>query len=368
MYQRKDGYWVEKISVPGGPQKSFVGKTQRAVKQKIAAWKVDGEMGKSFDFIAEAWDAYHMEQVSYNAHEVYRPMLPRAKSFFRGSSAKEITPDQVQAFINSIAGQGYSKSTVQKHLNMLRMIFDHAITQPGSGILYNPCGSVRIPTGLNVNRREPPTDAQLELVRPVEDSSLGLFAYFLLYTGLRRGELLGLRWEDIDRENKLIYVRRNVYYVGNNPHIKDPKTEAGKRSVVLLDVLNDVLPIVKSGYVFGVKAPLTRSAFHKGWISLCRELGLVSVEEVRHTSEGNKHEYVQHIYKPTVTPHQFRHAYASMLDDAGIDEMGAKTLMGHSSISVTKDIYTHIRERKKNRLGEALNQYINSEKATKKVR
>lgn len=364
MFQRKDGIWVEKIPIPGKQPKVFTGKTQRIVKQKIAEWRTEGEKGKSFADAAEAWDAWHMEQVSHNAHELYRPMLARAKEFFSGRYLKDITPDEVQAFVNKMANRGYAKSTVQKHLNMMRMIFDHAITQPDSGVHYNPCGSVRVPAGLAVTRREPPTDEQLKLVRPSEDSTMHLFAFFLLYTGLRRGELLGLRWEDIDRENKLIHVRRNVYYVGNNPHLKDPKTEAGKRSVVLLDILADELPQGGKGYVFGGDTPLTKSAFRKGWTRLCRDLGLVTVEERKHYAEGNKHEYIEHIYKPTVTPHQFRHAYASMLDDAGIDEMGAKTLMGHASIAVTKDIYTHIRERKKTRVGEALNDYVKQQNGT----
>lgn len=364
MYQRKDGIWVEKIPVPGKSPKVFTGKTQRIVKQKISVWKAEGEKGQSFEAAADAWDGWHAEQVSYNAHEVYKPMLVRAKEHFAGRAIKDITPDEVQAFINAIAARRYAKSSVQKHLNMMRMIFDYTITQPGNGITYNPCGSVRIPAGLTVTRREPPTDEQLELVEPGEDKTMHLFAYFLLYTGMRRGELLGLRWEDIDRENKLIHVRRNVYYVGNNPHTKDPKTEAGKRSIVLLDVLAAALPNGGKGYVFGGEKPLTKSAFRKGWLRLCREFGLVTVEERKHYAEGNKHEYVQHIYKPTVTPHQFRHAYASMLDDAGIDEMGAKTLMGHASISVTKDIYTHIRERKKARVGAALNEYLNKQNGT----
>lgn len=358
MYQRKDGIWIEKITIPGQGQKTFSGKTQRIVKQKIAEWKAEGDRGKTFAQAADAWDSWHSAQVSYNAHDVYTPMLKRAKEHFKRNYIKNITPDMVQGFVNAVAAKGYAKGTVQKHLNMMRMIFDYAITQPGSGLYYNPCGAVRIPTGLTTTRREPPTDEQLAKVRPIPDDDMGLFAYFLMYTGMRRGELLALRWEDIDRENKVIHVNKSVYYMGNNPHIKEPKTEAGKRDVDLLDVLADVLPKGGRGYVFGGEKPLTNMAFRKGWIRLCKELGLVTVEEKEHYSEGNKHTYVEHVYTPTVTPHQFRHAFASMLDDAGIDESGAKAILGHSSIVVTKDIYTHLRERKRERIGNTLNEYL----------
>ena len=73
---------------------------------------------------------------------------------------------------------------------------------------------------------------------------------------------------------------------------------------------------------------------------------------------ANGRVYTSTTYKPKVTPHQFRHAYASMLDDAGIDETAAKTILGHSSIVVTKDIYTHLRDQKRQRIGGALNEYI----------
>lgn len=358
MYQRNDGRWVEKISIPGKGQKTFTGKTQKIVRQKMAEWMAEGEKGKRFDKIADEWDSWHSTQVTYNAHDVYAPMLKRAKEHFKNCYAKDITPDMVQGFINKISAKQYAKSTVQKHLNMMRMIFDYAITQPNNALYYNPCGAVRVPSGLSTTRREPPTDAQLAKIDAYADDDLGLFAYFLLYTGMRRGELLALRWEDIDRENKIIHVNKTVYYEGNNPHIKEPKTEAGRRDIDLLDVLAHVLPEGGKGYVFGGEKPLTKSAFRKGWIRLCRQFGLVTVTEKRHRSEGNKHEYVEHVYKTTVTPHQFRHAFASMLDDAGIDESGAKAILGHSSIVVTKDIYTHLRERKRERIGSTLNEYL----------
>lgn len=359
MYKRGDGRWADWAVNSAGQRKQFTGKTQKIVKQKIAEWLLEGEKGKTFAAVADAWDNWHAEQVSHNAHDVYAAPLKRAKEHFGKAYMADITPDQVQGFINAMSARDYAKSTVQKHLNMMRMIFDYAIVQQGSGITYNPCGAVRVPHGLSTNRREPPTDEQLSLVA-VADDELGLFAYFLLYTGMRRGELLALRWEDIDRKAKTITINKSVYYVGNNPHIKTPKTEAGNRTIILLDVLADVLPEGGSGYVFGGNAPLTKSAFRKGWIRLCRKLGLVTEETKTTLSRDKSHEITTTVYTPTVTPHQFRHAFASMLDDAGIDEMGAKTLLGHSSIVVTKDIYTHLRQSKQQRIGEELNRFLSS--------
>lgn len=354
MFKRKDGIWQESITY-NGKRKYFYGSTKSEVYSKIQAWEEKANSAFTFTEISDKWQEYHSQKVTFKAAEVYKAPLNRAQEHFADTLAKDITPAQINAFIVSIADRGYAKRTVQIHLNMLNMIFDYAIVQPGSPVVNNPCTAVRIPSGLSQKRRLPPSDEQLARITP--EAEFGLFAYFLLYTGLRRGELLALRWEDIDRENKLIYVNKSLSYENNRPVIKSTKTEAGNRVVDLLDILDEVLPHETSGYVFGGAAPLTSTMFRKRWIAFCRDVGLAEkIEETHKASNG--HEYTATTWKPLVTPHQFRHAYASMLDDAGIDESTAKVLLGHSSIVVTKDIYTHLREAKKSRAGAALNEYL----------
>lgn len=363
MYKRaSDGRWAEAIKLKNGKTKVIYGKTKNELKKKLLEFTEEADKKATFTEVADAWEAYHKSSVTYNAHDtVYPAPLRRAKAFFGDREMSSITPFEVDAFIKNIADQGFAKRTVQVHLNMLNMIFNYAIVSKDLGVTYNPCPAVKIPKGLKKTRREPPTDEQIAVITPDTASQMGLFAFFLLYTGLRRGELLGLMWEDIDRKNKTIHVSREVYYVSNNPHIKVPKTDAGIRDVVLLDILGAALPANKSGYIFGGDKPLTKSAFRKRWIAFCREVGLAERIEHTHTAK-NGHVYTAVEWKPMITPHQFRHAFASLLDDAGVNETGAKTLLGHSSIVVTKDIYTHIRSKKQQAINKQLNEYVNSEK------
>lgn len=362
MYQRKDGLWCEKITLSTGKRKSFYGKTRADVKRKLLAFNEEVDAAGRFFKAADAWDLYHASQTTYNANKVYAAPLRRAKEHFGDMHLADLTADAVQAWIRQLADQGYARRTVQMHLDMMRMIMDYAITQPGSGLSHNPCAAVRIPSGLPQTRRLPPTDEQLARIVPDAQSEMGLFAFFLLYTGLRRGELLALRWEDIDRVDKTIRINKSVYYEGNQPLIKTPKTDAGTRTVDLLDILDAVLPEGKTGYVFGGDKPLTKIQFRKGWLNFCREVGLVEAT-ITERRGANGRTYATTTYKATVTPHQFRHAYASMLDDAGIDETSAKTILGHSSIVVTKDIYTHLRAQKRQRIGSQLNDYLKSAQA-----
>lgn len=357
MRQRSNGLWVEDIRLPDGKYKQISAKTKPALKKKLLAFQTDQDAERRFFAAADAWDNYHASKTTYNGNKVYAAPLRRAKEHFGDQPMSKFTPDSVQAWVRALADQGYSRRSVQLHLDMLRMIFDYAIVQPGSGLMHNPCGAVRIPSGLPQTRRLPPTDEQLERVTPDAESNMGLFAFFLLYTGLRRGELLALRWEDIDFDEKVIRVTKSVYYEGNQPLIKSPKTDAGTREVDLLEILEEALPRGGTGYVFGGEKPLTKIQFRKQWISFCREVGFVEKIETTHTA-ANGRVYTRTDWKPTVTPHQFRHAYASMLDDAGIDETAAKDLLGHASIVTTKDVYTHLRQQKRKRIGSALNEYI----------
>ena len=116
-------------------------------------------------------------------------------------------------------------------------------------IRCNPARAVKPPKNLPQARREAPSKQQIKIIKNSVGLPFGLLAFLIYNTGCRRGEALALTGKDIDREKKRI--RRSVYYIGNSPYIKDPKTESGKREVPLLDALDRVLPQkIPSGYLF----------------------------------------------------------------------------------------------------------------------
>ncbi len=118
-----------------------------------------------------------------------------------------------------------------------------------------------------------------------------------------------------------------------------PKTDAGFRDVAMLACVEEKLKAMKKGkadtdFLFGEDKPLTKSSFRRKWQAYQKETGI------------------------DFTPHQLRHAYATILYDAGIDEKVAQGLMGHSSIALTRDIYTHVRQSRLDSAAASLNQYI----------
>ncbi len=220
-------------------------------------------------------------------------------------------------------------------MSVVRLVFRFAYIK--GYIASDPTQYVSTPKGQASKKREPLTDEEIAVVRNSVDCTFGLFPYFLLYTGLRKGEALALQYKDIDFEHKEIHVTKSVYHIGNKPYIKGTKTQNSVRSVVLLDILAEMLPRGNADeYVFHdtENKLLSGSGYHRRWDKYCEETGL------------------------SITAHQLRHTYATILFEADIDVKDAQHLMGHSDIALTRNIYTHIRSSRLHETAEKLNKFM----------
>lgn len=293
---------------------------------------------KMFHEIANEWYLKIQNEVQATTFSrSYTPIYKNICKYFYDYSLSEITPKIINQYVYSFDGK--SQKTVSNHLNILKQILDYAVLS--EHISSNPSRYVKVPKGLNKKRRNMVSSEQIEKIENnIHYPLFGLFAYFLLYTGCRRGEASALQWKDIDFENHIIHINKSVAYLSNNPSIKSPKTESGYRDIILTDNLANKLygKHSQNDYIFSLtngKEPLKESQVKKGWDKYCREIGLNNV-----------------------TMHQLRHTYASLLYEAGIDVKSAQYLLGHSDISTTQNIYTHITNKKKITVAKQLNTYF----------
>lgn len=356
MLKRSDGRWQDQIKLPGMQKpKYFYGKTQKEVKQKMAAWQKEQVAGKTFEFVSDRWLEEKGKEIAYNTEKSYSGNLKKIQEHFSGRSIDSIKADEVNAYIRYMSAQGYSRQTISLHQTLLTMVFDYAIVNRWTD--SNPCGAVKLPRDLPKETRELPTDEQLQKVRDGVGLEFGLFPFMLMYTGMRRGELLALRWEDIDQENRCIYVNKTVCFVGGAPRITTPKTEAGNRCVVLLDALREVLPDPGKGYVFGGEKPLTASVYRRLWRHWIEAAGLATSRVERKKTKSGR-EYNNYILDAEITPHQLRHAFATILYDAGVDAKDAQDLLGHANMNTTMNIYTHIRQSRREATAAKINRFL----------
>lgn len=178
-----------------------------------------------------------------------------------------------------------------------------------------------------------------------------------MYTGCRLGEILALKWQDVDFDAGIIRVSKSVAWINTKPVIHEPKTKNAVRIVPLLKPLRGVLEERKGKpkeYILGGETPLKSYEYRKKWLDYCKGIGLVEVDELAEAARDRKYKKAygperkrkapdSHIYKATVTAHQFRHEFASAMYEAGIGELEAQKILGHADIATTRKIYTHIR-------------------------
>lgn len=321
MYQRPDGFF-ETTKTINGKKVHFYGKTEKEVTDKMIAYQEEEEAGPLFKEVAEDWRDYAYEEVEYNTAKGYEAKYKHAVEYFDGKHISEITLANVRAYVKYLSARGYAFKTVSHHLSVLRLILDFAVAR--DIIEINPASGITVPKRLPRSRREMPSDTDLKLIRSNAENGLqGLLGVFVLYTGCRGGEAYAVQQKDINRRDKTLTIQKSVYYQNNRPRIKTPKTSAGVRVVPLPQFLIDLIPPGKpNDFIFSEtgEEPLIDSQRRKGWAKFQGETGI------------------------QCTPHQLRHAYASLLYEAGIDEKTAQKMMGHSDISTTLNIYTHIRD------------------------
>jgi integrase len=201
----------------------------------------------------------------------------------------------------------------------LRVIFRRAIED--GDLAVNPTGHLRLPAVRGRRERiASPEEAQLLLAAlPERDRAVWATA---LYAGLRRGELMALRWEDIDLAKSLIHVER-AYDEKGRVHI-EPKSRAGRRTIPIIGALRDGLLAHKSregrdsGLVFGSSedTPFVTSNLWRRAQVAWRRAGL-----------------------NPIGLHEARHTFASTLIAAGVNAKAITTYMGHASIQTTYDLY-----------------------------
>ncbi len=323
-YVRPDGLHETIIRV-NGKRKAFRGKTDREVWEKVKAFDrtlaaQEAEKTVVFEQIADAWWAEIEPTLEHNTQKSYRPALARAKKEFKGQNAAEITAKDIDQYIKNFS-TAHARKTVATQLQIIRQIFRRA--EVNGIVQYNPASAVKPPRNLEQNHRDAPSPEQIAAIKNGVNLPFGLFAYLVYYTGCRRGEALALTGRDIDRKNKVVHIKKSVYYMGNSPHIKQPKSDAGTRDVPLLPALEKCLP----------KKLGTKALFAEPDGSLLTNDHFTRLYDSYRAASG-----------VTVTPHQIRHGYATALLESGVNAKTAQVLLGHAQLSTTMDIYTHVRD------------------------
>jgi len=347
-YVRPDGLH-ETIRKINGKRVPFRGRTDAEVDRKMIEYTAEIERGRLFKDVASEWHEEHWHGVNgikYGTQRNYNAPYDRCLEWFGEKPIKQIKPNDIKTFFEWLKSKVYAKKTVLTHSCILNMIFDHAISNECHDIEINPCVGVRIPKGLEQRERMLPLESDIKAVRGnVNDGWVGLFFFFILQTGARKGEALAITGKDIDLKNLTITIEKEMTFNGSSPVISDPKTEAGKREVPILDELVPYLPrkLKPDQLLF---FPLGKTVYK--------------------TTVDKQIKRYRTAHAISCTAHQLRHGYAQSLYNAGVDLKTAQGLLGHAQLSTTADIYTHFSKTKTQEAAGKLNEHAKNTAQTQK--
>lgn len=298
----------------------------------------------TFRDYAEDWfTTYKKRYVKATTLGGYRTILEyHLYPVFGDADITMITTRAIQEMLNSKAEK--SRKTLQDIMILFRAILESARKD---GLLSaNPADDRRItiPSTKRKTRKALDMDdlkgiiSSLSLLSDVDDRR---FLALLIFTGMRRGEVLGLKWEDIDFSAGIIHVQRNVTFPrgSNDPLVGTTKTESGVRDIPILPLLLDWLnPIGVTGYVVGNgETPNTLSIVRRRNERINRLIDLHGA-----------------------TPHIFRHSFATMLYDTGTDIKTIQSIMGQSDYKTTADRYCHPRDDRKRTAANSVNAMLST--------
>ena len=320
--KRKDGRLTTSITT-NGRKIYFYGKTTKEIKQKIFEYQEKKTLGRLFQDIAWEWWEAAEPLLSYQTRGSYEVPLKRLCEYFKDTRTKEIKPKDIQGFIFELVDKGYAQKTISNHKMVCNKILEYAIIQ--GEIEYNPCASVKLPKNLQKSKRTSATDEEEKII--LQSANVWIFPFIALLTGMRKGEILALQWKDLNFKEETIDVTKSIYYEGNYPKIKRPKTETGVRTVPMLQLLKEKLLELKpkdlNRFIISDKNgnPISKKAFRWNYAKFQRQTGVKA------------------------TAHQIRHSFATTAFESNVPAKSVQEILGHKQLSTTMDIYTDFRKK-----------------------
>jgi integrase len=329
IYVRPDGLWVAQFTLPSGKRKTKYGKNQQTVR----SWLLEARKAAKDGFMTDVGNITFGELIEryYNdvaLHTLKPKTLESYETLIRlhikpelgNIKLNQLTPVHLQTLYSEKIKAGYSKRTVQYIHSIIRRILSQGLKW---GMTVR---NIADATDAPKNNPKPPemlTEDQVKKLLASADGRLKTILTLAVMTGMRRSEILGLYWEDVDLRAGVVHVKHTAQSLrGQGIAISEPKTEKSKRTITLPQSIIGTLAEQRStGLVFHTSTgkPIAPRNILRDFQNLCIKIGL-----------------------PHVTFHSLRHFHASTLLKINIHPKIVQERLGHSRIDTTLDLYTHL--------------------------
>ena len=309
----------------------------------------------TFEELASLWLENYKTTVKPSTFENVKSKVEKmTEEHFKELKLKKITVAYCQRVVIEL-----SKNYVlyNHYLSVINRIFKYAVLMD---ILdSNPFDKVIKPKSRQTQRKGNfLTKEELkEFLKLAQTATLSYFfplVHLMSYTGLRQGEALALKWSDIDFENKKITVNKTATRIKEKQTLQTPKTKNSKR-VISIDPTT--LSILKSWKKDQIKIYFKNGKHFEGDDNFIFTNQHAEWVHIHNFIPYFKRFITDHKLKP-ITPHGLRHTHASLLFSAGVEPKNISDRLGHSTVQITLDLYTHITEEQRTDTVEKLLEYM----------
>ena len=346
IYQRKDGRWVGEVTLENGRRKPLYGKTRKEVAEKLNAalqaqkqgTLATGPQQKLKDYLDQWLEEVHKPTVRLSSYAKYRRTLDRHILPGLGHiQLQKLTPQHVQKLYASKLQEGLSPKTVRLIHAVLHQALKNAVRW--NLVPRNVCDAVSLPKQTTQREMQVLTKEQAQtLLETAKGHRLEALLTLAVATGMRRGELLALRWQDINFETRSLHICRSVSFLTGHGFVEsEPKTTRSRRNITLPLFALEALRVHRTRQLE------VRLQAGKKWedhdVVFCNTLG-----GFLNTSTLFKlfTALLKDAGLPHMRFHDLRHSAATILLAMGAHPKVVQELLGHSQISMTLDIYSHV--------------------------
>ncbi|MFL8675768.1 tyrosine-type recombinase/integrase [Clostridioides sp. GD02404] len=340
----------KKVERVGGNTKK---EAEKALREALNEYENSGIVFEESNIsVSDYLDFWYKEYVllncKYNTQESYRINIEKhIKPKLGVYKVKALTPAILQSFINKKYKENYSQNTLQVLKNILHRSLKSAV-YPYKHIRENPMQYVSIPkakTKIESSKVKTITLDEFNQMLNIfpQDSFQRIVLLIGFYTGMRRGEIIALTWDDINLDNKTITVKHTLIKKKNGLfELSQPKTESSCRTIFTGDTL---IRILKEHKLHQKKMKLKYGEFYfdSNWV--CTK------ENGQQVNTHTLDTIVKQIRKALNNDFHFhclRHTHATLLLENGANIKDIQNRLGHSQLSTTMDTYSHVTEKMKN--------------------
>ncbi len=304
----------------------------------------------NFKVFAENWYELNIKNANISSttkndykYYLYSNIIP----YFEKFKLCDIHEDDCQRFLNQYVGK--SKAMVSKLRMTLRRIMRKAKKQ--KLIPDNPAEDIILPQVTQGSRRPITDEERTMILETAKTHYAGTMVLTMLYCGLRPIEIRRMEWDWLDFENSILTVGKSKTEAGTGRKIPIPPQLKSALIEHKLKGQNDKWVFARFK---NHQLPLDENAFYHAWHNFCREMDIANGATVY------RNQITKSTLAPDLEPYLLRHTFCTDCQAAGVPLNVAKELMGHSDISVTAKIYTHmvdeVFEQNRKRLAEYANQ------------